>query len=1752
MGIMRADAAAAGFDGIDTDGLTVIDGHGGEGLAIADAGLLLTGRYVRLGPDLLIRGADGQGVLITDYFTHQTAPTLAGPAGLQLDGPLVTALAGPRAPAQVAQASVDGAQLAQGAEAIGTVTKLTGIVFAQRADGTRVQLASGDQVFQGDIIETGSDGAVGVTFVDNTEMSLGSSGRLVLDEMIYDPDSGSGESSFSLVSGAFSFVSGQIAKSGPDAMTVKTPVATIGIRGTKGVVKVGAFDTDGDGEVDSQIEVALLDSGEIVVRAFNGVTQTINQVNTGFRIVQFSGGDFSSDDGQQGEVSEFTVTAEFFSDASIRSSLSQLPQGTVPSFDDAIQGEAPDEQDPATDPDPEGEAEGPDPTQEAAASVVRTVLRSNELRAAVGLPPAPPGSDTGTESLPPNLQALLTEAVADLIAGAGDDADIEDALDIALGELLGPDDGLGNDDDDLGFGDDDLDDDDLIGQLPDDGFGDDDGLGDDDGFGDDDLGGDTGDDDLGDDDLTDGDDGLDDDAGGGGSGGGGSDTHSPTDPFAGFTQTTLTGGAADYSTATTPQALFGSSSSDSVTGGSAGDYLDGGGGDDSLIGGEGNDTVYGGSGGDSVVGGSGAGYDDYYGGSSTTDDSADDWLIYTSAVSGVTVTLTDGYGTNFGTAYGADIDYDTLLGFEHVRSGTGNDSLFGNGAANTLDAGAGNDSLVGFGGNDSLGGGLGDDTYGYWDTVTPWSSDTIDDAGGADVIDFSGGMDNEPTSVYRSGRNLVFETAGRGSITALNHFDTDSVSPGYGQIEYIRVDDDEDVPVALAVTVNAGTDTVLSGSGLLVDGDNASLITGDSGVDGLFGNGGDDTLNGGLYDDMSDFMAGGLGNDVYRFQASIGGVGTGSDSIYEVGDSSGIDRIEITGFQYGITGGNTDGDKLILQLDGTYSTESTIDVEGDVEQFKHNGIIYSILLARDSDSDSGYSDLMVGTRGNDVLNIGAGVDIVTGGDGNDTITSSELSRSVLVTITETQTANVGQEQITTIDFSGVPLDGDLVRLVIDGTPVTATFYGTSGDMPGFISDVHAAIAAAAPSLTLNSSGSTITLTGSIGIPFTITEGPGGWGSGGDRLLGGGGDDSITGSAASDHISGDDADDTLIGGLGNDTLWGGDGHDSLVGGDGVDSLSGGSGDDTLVGDSTDEVYGGEGDDVVIWQEFGTISGGAGIDFIGLRDQVASYSMANFNSMASAAAFTFSGKGFEGVALDDDGAMAFAINATDLSAASLTEIYITGDGNDTVSTTDGDWAFYGVVTTGRHSYLKFENTASQKIFIEGGITRTGFAALPTTPQWIGPYEGLWSDGSNWGSQPGPADNPTISGAQVQYDEGSIGPTYSTVNLDAMAGLEVVAGSHLKASIFGGDGTGMVHLNGGQISLSAGGSVLDSLDVSAGTLTLGGSMTITNGLSITGGSIAGSGTITLDGAAASLDGVSLSNSSLNLWMDGAATVITDGSSTLGNISGDTESYSASLSVTAETAATSLTARYVNLIELSLRPTAGDITLSLTNTGYTSRFSYLTVGDEYGGDTGAVTVNTAHDIQLRLSMDDDSTMAIYNDTTLNLSNGAFLDLSQAFGNAPGPYFVPAVTVGSGATLDINGGGVAIAAGWSGFDGGGTVDLSDAAAFLQVEAGSSTSMSMLSFSGSAVTGLHRIVLDPSANVGLAAVTGGSIAHMMDAETDLVIDGQVGDSVQLVNFSGPEWSLTTSSFSGYTAYENINGKTIHIDSDITINVANGL
>ena len=90
-----------------------------------------------------------------------------------------------------------------------------------RTDGTSVHI-EGDVYFLRRRHQDGGDANIGIKFVDETSFSLGESGRMVIDEMIYDPSNNSNSSSsFSVVKGVFSFVSGQVAKSGDDAMVIR-------------------------------------------------------------------------------------------------------------------------------------------------------------------------------------------------------------------------------------------------------------------------------------------------------------------------------------------------------------------------------------------------------------------------------------------------------------------------------------------------------------------------------------------------------------------------------------------------------------------------------------------------------------------------------------------------------------------------------------------------------------------------------------------------------------------------------------------------------------------------------------------------------------------------------------------------------------------------------------------------------------------------------------------------------------------------------------------------------------------------------------------------------------------------------------------------------------------------------------------------------------------------------------------------------------------------------------------------------------------------------------------------------------------------------------------------------------------------------------------------------------------------------------------------------------------------------------------
>ena len=87
----------------------------------------------------------------------------------------------------------------------------------------------GARIVHKERIKTTATGTVQLLFIDKTTLSVGPNSNLVIDKFVYDPASGTGQMVTSLTKGALRFIGGQLSHQG--AATVKTPVATIGIRG---------------------------------------------------------------------------------------------------------------------------------------------------------------------------------------------------------------------------------------------------------------------------------------------------------------------------------------------------------------------------------------------------------------------------------------------------------------------------------------------------------------------------------------------------------------------------------------------------------------------------------------------------------------------------------------------------------------------------------------------------------------------------------------------------------------------------------------------------------------------------------------------------------------------------------------------------------------------------------------------------------------------------------------------------------------------------------------------------------------------------------------------------------------------------------------------------------------------------------------------------------------------------------------------------------------------------------------------------------------------------------------------------------------------------------------------------------------------------------------------------------------------------------------------------------------------------------
>jgi len=131
-----------------------------------------------------------------------------------------------------------GAAAASLAADAGRIKTVRGTAWVERA-GTRLAASVGTPVRPDDVIVTGADGAVGITFADDSRLSIGPDTTLAIERFLFNPTTHEGAHETSLRRGTLAAVSGKLARQSADAMKVRTPAAVLGVRGTEFAVRAG-------------------------------------------------------------------------------------------------------------------------------------------------------------------------------------------------------------------------------------------------------------------------------------------------------------------------------------------------------------------------------------------------------------------------------------------------------------------------------------------------------------------------------------------------------------------------------------------------------------------------------------------------------------------------------------------------------------------------------------------------------------------------------------------------------------------------------------------------------------------------------------------------------------------------------------------------------------------------------------------------------------------------------------------------------------------------------------------------------------------------------------------------------------------------------------------------------------------------------------------------------------------------------------------------------------------------------------------------------------------------------------------------------------------------------------------------------------------------------------------------------------------------------------------------------------------------
>jgi FecR protein len=209
-------------------------------------------------------------MLILGSMMAWSGNALAGPAVPSHDrmaqapgAPAPPAVPAPQSPPVAPQAANDP---------IGSVATLQGSASVTRNSAASTLKVS-DTILKGDVLQTAGDGTLGITFDDETTFTLKPNSRVAVDDFIYQQGGANNAALFNVLRGTVAFVASEVAKTGD--MKIDTPTATLGIRGTTGIVEIpeaasatGQADIklypDADGRV-GRIEVVGRDGSQLGV-----------------------------------------------------------------------------------------------------------------------------------------------------------------------------------------------------------------------------------------------------------------------------------------------------------------------------------------------------------------------------------------------------------------------------------------------------------------------------------------------------------------------------------------------------------------------------------------------------------------------------------------------------------------------------------------------------------------------------------------------------------------------------------------------------------------------------------------------------------------------------------------------------------------------------------------------------------------------------------------------------------------------------------------------------------------------------------------------------------------------------------------------------------------------------------------------------------------------------------------------------------------------------------------------------------------------------------------------------------------------------------------------------------------------------------------------------------------------------------------------------------------------------------------------